>query len=112
MDKSDKIDFFLGSILENIEAIEDYTKDLEYKDFLNSQLVQDAVAKKLENIGETTTAMPEDFKEKHSHIPWQVVSDMRNFLIHEYFGIDALEIWNTVKNDLPGFKKEIKKLLS
>jgi uncharacterized protein with HEPN domain len=39
------------------------------------------------------------------------MSDMRNFLIHEYFGVDENEVWKTIKNDLPDLKKKIKMLL-
>ncbi|SRR6056297_33259 len=112
MDKKDKINFFLGSILENIEAIENYIRDFDHKSFMESSLVQDAVAKKLENIGEAVRAIPDDFKEKNDHIPWQDVADMRNFLIHKYFGIDAEEVWRTIKNDIPDFKTEISRLVN
>jgi len=36
---------------------------------------------------------------------------MRNFIIHEYFGVDLNIVWDTIKEDLPMFKNNIEKLL-
>ena len=38
---------------------------------------------------------------------FRVVVDFRNLIVHEYFGIDADEIWDILKNELPSFEKEI-----
>ena len=48
---------------------------------------------------------------KYSDIPWRIMKDMRNFLIHQYFGVDNKTIRDTIKNDLPGLEREFSKLL-
>ena len=78
-----------------------------YKDIKS----QDAVIRRLEIIGEAVKNLPADFKKKKSSIPWQNIAGMRDFLIHEYFGVDLDLVWQTVKKDLPEFKKQILKLL-
>lgn len=67
--------------------------------------------RRLEIIGEAVKNLPADFKKKKSSIPWQNIAGMRDFLIHEYFGVDLDLVWQTVKKDLPEFKKQILKLL-
>lgn len=109
MDKDFKI--FLEHILESIEIIEGYVAGMKRNDFYNSGPIVDAAVKRIEIIGEAANNIPSDFRDKHIHIPWQDAIDMRNFLIHEYFGIDKKQVWDTIKKDLPGFKKEIKLLL-
>ena len=67
----------------------------------------DAVIKELEIIGEASNNISDDFRYKHSDILWRRMKNMRNFLIHEYFGINRKVVWDTCKNDLPELKKFI-----
>jgi uncharacterized protein with HEPN domain len=61
-------------------------------------------------IGEATSHLPEEVKEKEKQIPWLLIKGMRNRLIHEYFGTDLPLVWNTIKSDLPSFKSELEKI--
>ncbi|MBU4256786.1 DUF86 domain-containing protein [Patescibacteria group bacterium] len=109
MDKDPKI--FLQHILESINYIEDYTKNLSKDEFFSSVQIQDSVFRRLEVIGEATKNIPDDFKTITPHIPWRKIAGMRDKLIHEYFGIDKELVWETVQILLPKFKEEIIKLL-
>ena len=109
MDKDYKI--FLKHILESIQYIEDYIKDISEDDFYNSMEKQDAIVRRLEIIGEATKNLPEDFKINTPRIPWQKIAGMRNNLIHEYFGVDKERVWGTIQRNIPELKKEIKLLL-
>lgn len=109
MRKEPKI--FLAHILESIEAIENYTKDLSKATFLKSPETQDAVMRRFEIIGEAAKNIPDDFQELHPEVFWYQMKGMRNKLIHEYFGIDLGLIWDTVQNDLPILKKQISGIL-
>lgn len=103
---------FLEHILENIEKIETDTRDLVEEDFLGNALIQDAVVRRLEIIGEAVRNLPDEFKQAHPEAPWQDIADMRNKLIHEYFGVDLGLVWRVVKDDLPPFKKQIAELFA
>ena len=105
------VKIFLQHILECIEAIEEYVSGMKRSDFYNSRPIIDAVVRRIEIIGEAAKNIPAGFRNKYIHIPWQNAIDMRNFLIHEYFGVDKKQVWDTIKKDLPGFKKEIEILL-
>ena len=102
---------YLEHILDSLVAIEKYLKKLERKTFINTPYLVDAVVRRFEIIGEASKRLPEDFKDKHQEIPWRDIADTRNFMIHQYFDVDPDEVWKYVKNDLPDFKKKIKKLL-
>jgi len=71
---------------------------------------KDAVVRNLEIIGEAAKNIPESIKEKFPVVPWQSVIDMRNKLIHEYFGVSFPIVWETVKSDLPLLKEKLKEL--
>jgi uncharacterized protein with HEPN domain len=47
----------------------------------------------------------------HPEIPWRDMRDMRNFVVHEYFGISDKIIWDTVQNNLPPLINLLKPLL-
>lgn len=79
---------FLRHILESIDWIEKDTKDLSKEEFLQNVPIQDAVVRRLEIIGEAIRNLPGQFIEAHETIPWQDIVDMRNKLIHKYFGVD------------------------
>lgn len=74
---------YLEDILTSVERIKDYTKNLSKEDFSKDQKTIDAVVRNIEILGEATRNIPEDFKEKHSELPWSKMISMRNKVIHE-----------------------------
>lgn len=102
---------FIKHILESIDLIERYTNDLSHERFLKDTEAQDAVAKRLEIIGEAVRYLPEETKKSANKVQWQKIIAMRNILIHQYFGIDLNLVWRVVKKNLPQFKKEMLLLL-
>jgi uncharacterized protein with HEPN domain len=62
-------------------------------------------------IGEIISRLDETFKASHTDIPWQKIKDFRNIIAHDYFGIDADEIWDIINNKLLPLKDDISKLL-
>lgn len=109
MKKSPEI--FLKHILESIEWIEKDTLNFSEQDFLKNVPIQDAVVRRLEIIGQAIRNLPQDFKQTYPKTPWQDIMDMRNKLIHEYFGVDLNLVWSVVKNDIPPLKEQIKTVL-
>ena len=87
-----------------------YTQDLSKAEFLSNQLVQDAVERRLEVIGEAVKHIPAEFKHKHNFVPWRIIAGLRDVLIHQYFGINTERIWKTVVNDLVQLKSQIQQI--
>lgn len=109
MKKNPKV--FLGHILESIEEVENHTNGLSKKDFLESILVQDAVFRRIEVIGEAVRNIPPSIRNKHTAIPWKKIAGTRDILIHEYFGVDLDLVWLVVKKELPILKRNIEKII-
>jgi uncharacterized protein with HEPN domain len=105
MKKDPKI--FLQHILESIEKIEEYTKNISKQEFLNSSQIQDAVIRRIEIIGEAVKNLPEEIKRKHPQIPWKRIAGMRDILIHGYFGVDLELTWKVTKEEIANLKKKI-----
>ena len=98
---------YITDILESAKKIKKYIKDMTLADFKRDDRTLDAVIRNLEVIGEAAYNLPKEFKKKYPEIPWQAVSDMRNKLVHEYFGADSEIIWKTINEDLPVLAKKI-----
>jgi uncharacterized protein with HEPN domain len=108
--KSDRVLF--NHILGSIKSVEQYTADLTKEEFLTNFMVQDAVTRNVEIIGEACSKVSKGTKEKFLEIPWSAIVAMRNILIHEYFRADAETVWNVVKHDLPELKSQILKIVN
>ena len=61
-------------------------------------------------IGEAARGLSEDLRAAHPEIPWSDVIAMRNILVHEYFGIDLREVWDTATNDIPLLRTQIRRI--
>jgi len=66
----------------------------------------------LQVIGESSRALPEDFRHDHSEVPWQRIIGMRHILVHHYFDVDTEVVWRAVENDLPPLRFQIAALLA
>lgn len=102
---------YLQDILASIEAIFQYVHDVSEPEFRNNQMMQDAVTRRFEIIGEAASQISAGFKALHPDIEWRLMTDMRNKLIHEYFGVSAITIYQTIFHDLPGLKLKLQELL-
>lgn len=99
---------YLTHILNCISDIQSYvaTKD----EFFHSKLIQDAVLRNLEVIGEATKNISPELRNKEKDIPWRDMAAFRDVLIHKYFGLDSDIIWNVVERDLPKIKPRLIKI--
>ena len=101
---------YLGHILEAIERIQHYVDDMDVVGFLNSKLVQDAVIRNLEVIGEASRNIERvhpEFAAAHPELPLALANDMRNALAHGYFKVDLEIVWKTIQNNLPDLHAQI-----
>ena len=97
----------LKDILESIEKIEQYITNVTEKEFYRNEEKQDSIIRRIEIIGEAAGSIPEQFKNKHTKIPWRDITDMRNCVIHDYPGVNLRIVWEVVKKDIPKLKKKI-----
>ena len=105
MKKDPKI--FIEHIIDSIKDIELYTKGQTVTKFSKAKMMQDAVIRKSEIIGEAVKNLPLSFRNKHPKIKWKNIAGMRDKLIHDYFGVNIKVVWRTVQEDIPKLKKSI-----
>ena len=102
----------LLGILDAIEQIEEYISPFADADeFFEHKINFDAVMMNFVIIGEMVDRLTDQLKEKYSHIDWIKIKGFRNLVAHDYFGIDAEEVWQIATTHLLQLKKEVKKIL-
>lgn len=103
---------YLNHILEAIEKIESYIHGSDFDAFRKNSMMIDAVVRELEIIGEATGHLSDSFRTQHPNMPWPKIKAMRNYLIHEYFGVSVKIVWETCHSNLPRLKQFILTKLS
>jgi uncharacterized protein with HEPN domain len=112
MNKTLRVSGYLDHVLQAIERIDRYTEDVDEVGFLNSELIQDAVIRNIEIIGEAANNIQRvapEFAARHDDIPWEVMYAMRNRVSHGYDKVDLEIVWKTIQSDLPDLYAQIKK---
>lgn len=98
---------FLLHIASSFEKILLYVKDMTENEFSTNSLVQDAVVRNYEIIGEAAKNVSEEFRVQHPEIDWRGMAGFRDVLIHQYFGIDLINVWNISQNQAEKVLKQI-----
>lgn len=98
-------------IIESIDKITDYTKNIDFEKFISSSLITDAVTRNLEIIGEAANKIPDEIKKILTDVPWEQIRGIRNRIIHNYFGVDLNIIWYIVEKELLPLKSSLKDYL-
>ena len=96
-----EISGILEDMIDSINRIAAYVRNMSYDEFMADLKTQDAVIRNIEIIGEAAKQLPNDFKITHSDIPWKAISGTRDRLIHDYSGVNYDIVWAVIVNDLP-----------
>jgi len=82
-----------------------------FNDFINDNRLSKAICRSLEIVGEASNRIHPDIKSKYPLVAWREMGDIRNKIIHHYFGIDYDIVWDTVKTDIPLLKEAIELII-
>src|SRR5688572_16420200 len=88
---------FFGDIKTAIARIQSYVADVDEEGFLASPLLQDAVVRQLEIIGEASRRLSPSFRDSRPSVPWKDIIGMRAKLAHDYMTVDLQAVWDTVQ---------------
>ena len=94
-------------IQEAAEKVLQYTQGKSKSNFEQDELLQLAIIRLIEIIGEASACLTSEFRDEHSHIPWQAIIGMRNRLVHAYFAIDYDVVWETITTAIPDLHKQV-----
>ena len=106
--KDDRI--YLSHIREAIEKILSYTAGGR-EQFMGNPMIQDAVIRNFEIVGEAVKRLSAAVKIKRPEIPWRRVGGFRDVLIHDYMGVELEEVWGIVESEIPRLCRTVEDLL-
>lgn len=102
---------YLRHILERCERISRFTGLDKKEEFFASELLQDAVIRNLEVIGEAAKGVSQKLRAAAPEVDWRAVCGLRDLLIHGYFGVDLLRVWEIATEATPRLRTSVLKLL-
>lgn len=102
---------FLIHIRDSLREARSFIRGVSYESFLENRMVQNAVMRSLEVAGEASRRVSPQFRRAHPEVPWRLMGDFRNKLIHDYFALDLEIIWKTAAEDAPILLAQIEELI-
>ena len=108
--KDDKV--YIKNALLEIETIEEFTRNLSYRQFMNDKKTIYATMFGLQQLVEHIKNLSTDFKKQHREIPWTDIIGFRNRIVHEYGSTDYTTVYDTITIDIFQLKELFESNLS
>lgn len=103
---------YLLDIQEALDNLVFFVEGMTFDEFSRDAKTVYAVIRAFEIAGEAARKIPGNIKDEFRDIPWRVMSDMRNKMIHEYFGVDLEIVWQTIIDDVPPLRERIHEMVA
>ena len=102
---------YLKNISEAMVAAQAFVAGMGFDAFVAEDKTASAVLRKLEIIGEAMEKVPSEIRQKYPQISWKRMIGMQDQIIHTYFAVDYVVVWDTVKIDIPSLQPVIVQIL-
>jgi uncharacterized protein with HEPN domain len=104
-------DAYLLDMLLAARKVQQFTQGVTWNQFQGDDLLQNAVMRLIQIVGEAARKVSPEFKQAHPEIPWPGIVGMRNRLVHDYFRIEPSHVWEVIEKDLPALIPLIEPLI-
>lgn len=94
-------DAYLLDMLLAARKVRDFIQGISWEQFQSDEIVQNAIMRQIQIIGEAARKVSPQCQQAHPEIPWEGIIGMRNRLVHEYFRIIPERVWDVVEKDIP-----------
>lgn len=102
---------YLKNISEAMDAAQAFVSGMGFDAFVADDKTASAVLQKLKIVGEATKKVPETIRQEYPQVPWRDMAGMSDQIIHAYFAVDYVVVWDTLKVDIPPLQPIIKQIL-
>jgi len=105
--------YCLLNMLDAIDKIKQYSSSFtSVDDFSDAVQAFDACLMNFIVIGEMVEKLSDELTTSNAGIDWFKIKGFRNILAHNYFGVDAEEVWQIIHNSLPNLEVQLRKLIN
>jgi uncharacterized protein with HEPN domain len=94
-------DAYVLDMLLAARKVLEFTKGVDWVRFKRDELLQNAVMRQIQIIGEAARVVSPQYQTEHPEVPWRDIVSMRNRLVHEYFRILPERVWDVVEKHIP-----------
>lgn len=102
---------YMDDILESCRKIRQFTEGVSFQEFKQNIMMQDAVVRNFEIIGEAVNHLPEEIKSLYHDVELAEIIGFRNILAHGYFAVKLETVWSAIEEGLPDLERQTKALL-
>jgi len=102
---------YLRHILAEADYLIGCSGGLSLEAFETDETLRRAFARSLEVIGEAAKKLPDEYRARHPQVEWRALTGMRDRLIHAYFGVDYILVWDVVVHKVPKLRRQIAEIL-
>lgn len=102
---------YLWDMLQGAHRLQEFTVGLSYEAYQESVLLQSAVERQLEILGEAARQMSEAFRQAHPEIPWSDIIGQRNVIAHQYKKVQQERLWSVVTSEIPRLIAQLEPLI-
>ncbi|MDO5845087.1 MAG: DUF86 domain-containing protein [Methanocorpusculum sp.] len=107
----DKNQLYLIHIFDELSFLREIRETTTYESLIDDKIKQRAVIRSIEVIGEAANNISAEFKNNHTDVPWRKLTDTRNRLIHGYFTVSMLIIWEIIDKETEPLLSKISALI-
>ncbi len=101
----------LWDMLEAARKVRQFVAGRTFHDYSRDEVLQAAVERKLEIIGEAARGISEQLQQEHSEVPWRGIIAQRHFLAHEYGEVRQEKLWRVATVRVPELIQQLEKLI-
>ncbi len=102
----------ISKIIAEIDIAEGMLSGVELQDFTEDEKTKRAICMTVINIGELVKAISDEVRLKYKDIQWKEAAGFRDIAAHKYQSLDMSDVYITVMQDFPVFKKQLEQILN
>jgi uncharacterized protein with HEPN domain len=102
---------FLEDIVAAADAIAEFIQGQTQESFEVNRMLRSAVVHQLTIVGEAVAHLSAELRARHPGTPWADFKGFRNIVVHNYFGIDWVEVWRAASRDVPLLRVQVTEIL-
>ena len=102
----------LNHILDAINVLVDNKDKHSLDEMASDAIVFYGFVKYVEIIGEAVYMLTKEYRDSHPEVEWNTIERMRHVLVHGYYKIRPIQLWETIQTDIPELKPKIEKLIA